>query len=157
MAIISLPGMFWKLNIKGMKSKDKLIEWHILSLPPNEMSVTLMSPVRSGLLYANMWVRSKKRDERFSTKFLSLPFLEAVCLKGWNLLTNPLVIYMTVVKTGFEFPMQFLIYVVFIVSHYTKSNSPLFFHSEPILVYFLHIFLKTYLYSRCKLLQNLTV
>lgn len=132
LAIISLPGMFWKLNIKGMKSKDKLIERHILSLPLKETSVTLMSPVRSGLLYANMWVRSKKRDERFSTKFLSLPFLEAVCLKGWNLLTKPLVIYMTVVKTGFEFPMQFLIYVVFIViivivSHYTKPNSPLFF------------------------------
>lgn len=147
-----------------MKSKDKLTDetyfpWcSILA----RISEVLTSPMKSGLLYANMW-ETRRKMKYFTPNIFSLFTLEAVCFKSSNPLTNPQVNYTTVIRTDFRSPVQFLTYAVMLLSffvivvvNYTKP-SPHQLYLKPMLFIVL-IFLKRYVfYTHCKLLQNLPV
>lgn len=113
--------------------------------------------MKSGMLCANMWAR--KEMECFTPEILSLFSLEATCLKHSSPLTSTQVYYITEIRIGFKFPLQFLTcccgFIVIVVAEvvsYTQIH--LNFNSNPWCLFF--CFLKKYiiLHSYFKLPQT---
>lgn len=149
LVFIHLHRICWELDIKGVKPEDKLLDWHLFywSSVLGWSSMTLMS-----LWSLACCVPTCGQGKRwsFTPEILSLFSLEAICLKHSSPLTSTQVYYITEIRIGFKFPLQFLTcccgFIVIVVAEvvsYTQIH--LNFNSNPCCLFF-WVFLKNILF-----------